>query len=186
MKLKNIIYTGLVGIALSHISSAEESILKDDLRGNPAKVTMSGDVPQRQDAYVVKDGTVMVRKDSKLTAIPTDMVLADGTIVMMDGTVKTPSGNTITLVDGDEVTMDGKINKPTVLVHKNGKMLVRRDGKDMPMTETRIIGEGTKVMTDGTILMKDGTTKKLGANQQIDFDGRIKSAEIVKPGPPGK
>lgn len=186
MKFKNIITSGLVGIALSHISHAEESTLKDDLRGNPSKVTMSGDVPQRQDAYIVHDGTVMLRKDGKTTAMESDMELENGTMVMMNGTVKTTDGNVIILKQGDEVTMKGEIIKPTVFVHKDGKMLVRRDGKDLLMTETRVIADGTKVMTDGTILTKDGKAKKLGDNQQIDWDGRIKSAEIVKAGPPGK
>ncbi len=186
MKLKNIISSGLIGIAICHISNAEETTLKEDLRGNPSKVTMSGNVPQRQDAYVMNDGKVMVRKDSKLTAIATDMALEDGTMVMLDGTVKTPEGNIVVLRDGDEVTLEGKIVKPTVFVHKDGKMLVRRDGKDVPMTEPMVIGDGAQVMLDGTVLMKDGKTKQLGENQQIDWDGRVKSAEIVKSGPPGK
>ncbi len=128
----------------------------------------------------------MVRKDGKVTAMETDMTLPDGTMIMMDGTVKTPEGNTVVLKDGDEVTLQGKVVKPTVFVHKDGKMLVRRDGKDVPMTEPAIIEDGAQVMLDGTILMKDGKTKQLGENQQIDWDGRIKSAEIVKSGPPGK
>ncbi len=187
MKLKNIISTGLIGIALSQISFAEESTLKEDLRGNPAQATMSGNVPDnQQDAYVVQDGKVMLRKDNKLSAVETDIALPDGTMVMMDRTVKTPEGNVIILEPGDEVAMDGKIMNLTVFVYKDGKMLVRRDGKDTPMTETRVIGDGTQVTTDGTILMKDGKTKKLGADQQIDWDGRIKSSDIVEAGPPGK
>lgn len=187
MKFKNIIYSSILGLALSHISYAEESTLKNDLRGNPSKVTMSGDVPdQRQDAYILDDGKVMLRKDNKTSVMTTDMVLADGTTVMKNGTVKTTEGNIIVLKEGDEVTMDGEIIKPTVLVHKDGKMFVRRDGKDTPMTETRVIGGGTQVMPDGTILPKDGKAKELSEGQQIDWDGRIKSAEIVEAGHPGK
>ncbi|MES2477169.1 MAG: DUF6799 domain-containing protein [Verrucomicrobiota bacterium] len=192
MKFKSIITSAFMGIACSSIAHAQQgtaeatSTLKEDLRGNPSKVDSADDVAKQQDAIVVKDGTLMVRKDSKLSPMETDMTLTDGSIVLMDGSVKTPEGNVVLLNSGDEVALDGKILKRDILVFRESKMMIKRDGKVMPMTEPTIIGNGTQVMLDGSIVMKDGDTKTLKDGQQIDWDGRIKDGDIVDAGPRGK
>ena len=47
------------------------------------------------------------------------------------------------------------------MVMKNGKMLMKQNGKMMPMTMDMSMSDGTMCMTDGTCKMKDGTTKKM-------------------------
>ncbi len=182
-----------MGIALSSIGFAQDSlaepqtsILKEGIRGNPSKVDSAEEVAHKEDAIIMKNDALMVRKDDKLSPMEADMTLKDGTIVMKNGTVKTTGGDVIVLISGDEVTMDGKIMKRDLLVFRDGKMLIKRDGKLMPMIETQVIEDGTQVMMDGTIMMKDGETKKLKDGQQIDWEGRVKDGDIIKPGPPGK
>lgn len=185
MKSSKLITTALTSLALCNISFAESEQMKK-LPGNPAQLTAAGHEAKQMDGYFIEDGKLMVRKDRETSAVTSDLELKDGSVVMANGTIKTPEGHIITLQKGDMVSLEGKIWKPDYLVHKDGKMFVRRDGEDTPMTETVVISDGTKVMTDGTYMMKDGTIKKLGSDQQIDWDGRVKSSEIVDSGPPGK
>ena len=47
------------------------------------------------------------------------------------------------------------------MVMKPGKMLMKQNGKMMPMTMDMTMSDGTMCMTDGTCKMKDGTTRKM-------------------------
>lgn len=184
MKFNKLLSTAVMGLAICNIAIAESEHMEKSIQGNPAQLSAAEGKAQSMDGYYVEEGKVMVRKDGKSTPMAADMKLEDGTMIMMDGSVKTTEGNTIMLKDGDMLSMDGKISKPTRYAMEDGKMMIKRDGKKMIMTTPAVIGDGTQVMLDGTIMMKDGKTKMLKDGQEVDWDGRIKSASKInsKPG----
>ena len=59
------------------------------------------------------------------------------------------------------------------MMMKDGKMMVKKDGKTMPMTETMTLSNGDKVMTDGTVMMKDGKKMMLKEGEKISMDGKV-------------
>lgn len=60
------IITAIMGTVLCNISVAKSEHMPDKLKGNPAKVSNAGDVTKQQDAILVMEGKLMVRKDDKL------------------------------------------------------------------------------------------------------------------------
>lgn len=65
--------------------------------------------PTKTDGFLMKDGKVMHMKDGKSEPIEEDMKLKNDAMIMKDGTVKTKDGEIIKLNDGDWVMMDGTI-----------------------------------------------------------------------------
>lgn len=59
------------------------------------------------------------------------------------------------------------------MMMEDGKMMTMMNGKEMPMTESKTLSNGTVVMTDGTCKMKDGKTVMLKDDQCIMMDGKI-------------
>lgn len=83
-------------------------------------------------------------------------------VVLMMGFVM----STVTaFADGD--------NKKCVMM-KDGKMVVKEDGKIKPMTTDMTMEDGTLVKTNGTVVMKDGTSRTLAEGEKVFMDGRIK------------
>ena len=57
---------------------------------------------------------------------------------------------------------------------KDGKMMVAKDGKSMPMTTEMTMSDGTKVMKDGTVMKKDGTKMTMKNGDTMDMSGMMK------------
>lgn len=55
----------------------------------------------------------------------------------------------------------------------NGKMLVMKDGKTMPMEKEMTMKNGTKCMTDGTCIAKDGKRTMMKEGEMMDMDGKM-------------
>lgn len=68
-------------------------------------------VSGRNDCLVMKNGKMMLMKDSSTNVMETDMSMTNGTVVTTDGNVKLNNGKTILLKDEDCVYMNGEIGK---------------------------------------------------------------------------
>ena len=75
----------------------------------------------------------------------------------------------------------GKMSKDCCMMN-DGKMMVMKGGKMMPMTENMTMRDGTTCMTDGTCTKKDGTTMKMTDGQCMMMDGKMTSMDAMKKG----
>ncbi|MEO7533502.1 MAG: DUF6799 domain-containing protein [Ferruginibacter sp.] len=56
---------------------------------------------------------------------------------------------------------------------KDGKMMVMKNGKTMPMTKDMTMKDGTKCMTNGEYTMKDGTKMTMKDGDCMDMNGKM-------------
>lgn len=63
--------------------------------------------------------------------------------------------------------------KDPIVVMRDGKMMVKKKGRIMPMKEDLTVFDGTRIMTDGTVMMTDGTARRMMDGEAIMMDGRI-------------
>ena len=56
---------------------------------------------------------------------------------------------------------------------KDGKMMMMKGGKMMPMTQNMTMSDGSMCMTDGTCKMKDGTVMKMKEGQCMMMNGKM-------------
>jgi hypothetical protein len=74
---------------------------------------------------------------------------------------------------------DGGMEK---VMMKDGKMVVKKDGKESPMTSNMTMENGTEVMTDGTVKTSDGTTMKLTEGECVNMKGKIHDKNMKEKG----
>ena len=67
--------------------------------------------------------------------------------------------------------------KDHVVLMRDGKMMVQKKGRMIPMREDLAVFDGTRVMMDGTVMMTDGTARQMMEGEAITMDGRITDAE---------
>jgi hypothetical protein len=53
---------------------------------------------------------------------------------------------------------------------RNGKVIVMRNGEEMPMEEEITMADGTKVMPNGQVLMANGTARMMREGETLTFD----------------
>ena len=75
----------------------------------------------------------------------------------------------------------GKMSKDCCLM-KDGKMMMMKGGKTMPMTESMTMADGTVCMADGTCKMKDGKTMAMKDGQCMMMDGKMTTMGGMKKG----
>ncbi len=75
--------------------------------------------------------------------------------------------------NASKMPIDGKTVKKDHILMDDGKLLVMKDGKVVPMDRDMALENGTKVMLDGTLVMSDGNTLKLGEDDMIFMDGKL-------------
>lgn len=63
---------------------------------------------------------------------------------------------------------------------KDGKMMVMKNGKKMPMTEDMTMSNGMVCMKDGTCKMKDGTTMVMKNGEKCTMDGKMSVMKMGK------
>ncbi len=63
---------------------------------------------------------------------------------------------------------------------KDGKMMVMKNGKKMPMTEDMTMSNGMVCMKDGTCKMKDGTTMVMKNGEKCTMDGKMSGMKMGK------
>jgi hypothetical protein len=59
---------------------------------------------------------------------------------------------------------------------QNGKMMVMKQGKLMPMEKDITLKNGTKFMTDGTCITKDGNKTMIKEGEMMDMNGKMMMA----------
>lgn len=69
---------------------------------------------------------------------------------------------------------------------KDGKMMMMKDGKEMPMGKDLIMGDGSKVTTAGMHVMKDGKSLKLRDGDMVTMDGAMTRGGMKKEKEPEK
>lgn len=62
--------------------------------------------------------------------------------------------------------------KDCVMMH-DGKVMVMKGGKHMPLSQQMTLTNGATVMTDGTVKMADGTSKMLKEGECVYMDGTM-------------
>jgi hypothetical protein len=60
-----------------------------------------------------------------------------------------------------------------MVMMRQGKMMMMKDGKWAPMDKEMTMSDGTKVGTDGAVTMKDGTKKMMADGDRMDTDGKM-------------
>ncbi len=60
-----------------------------------------------------------------------------------------------------------------VVMMKDGKMMVRKNGETMPMMMDMTMMNGTKVMMDGKIVMAHGTSRRMMNGEAMAMDGTM-------------
>jgi len=64
-------------------------------------------------------------------------------------------------------------SKTDHMMMQNGKMVMMKDGKKMPMEKDITLKNGTKCMTDGTCIKKDGAKTKFKEGEMMDMNGKM-------------
>ena len=70
---------------------------------------------------------------------------------------------------------------PEYCTLKEGKMMLMKGGKLMPMSKAMTMTDGTRCMTDGTCKMKDGTTMNMKEGQCMMMNGKMTMHPGVHP-----
>ncbi len=63
---------------------------------------------------------------------------------------------------------------------KDGKMMVMKGGKTMPMEKDMVMKNGTKCMKDGECIMKDGTKMMMKEGDCMDMSGKMCTDKMKK------
>ena len=63
---------------------------------------------------------------------------------------------------------------------KNGKMMVMKDGKSMPMNKDMKMKNGTTCMVNGECVMKDGTKMTMKDGDCMDMNGKMDKCDMMK------
>ena len=72
----------------------------------------------------------------------------------------------------DSKMQESKMEKDHVGMH-DGKMMVMKGGKKMPMDKDMTMSNGTTVSTTGMVKMKDGKTMQMKNGDRIDMEGNM-------------
>ncbi|MEO8772260.1 MAG: DUF6799 domain-containing protein [Ferruginibacter sp.] len=62
---------------------------------------------------------------------------------------------------------------------KDGKMMLMKAGKPMPMDHDMTMKNGTKCMVNGECIMKSGTKMKMKEGQCMDMDGKMDQCPMM-------
>lgn len=60
-----------------------------------------------------------------------------------------------------------------MVMMKDGKMMLVRHDKIMPLEMDITMSDGTRVMMDGTVIMPDGTTRTMMEGESMTIDGQM-------------
>ena len=63
---------------------------------------------------------------------------------------------------------------------KDGKMMVMKDGKTMPMEKDMVMKNGTKCMTNGECIMKDGSKMMMKNGDYMEMSGKMSTDKMKK------
>lgn len=96
----------ILAIALSFSASAQTKT-----ESNSQKMSSSHMNHSKWEAYMIKDGKLMLMKDGKESAVAQNVTLTNGTIISTDGKVTWKDGKSETLKSNQWIGMNGKIHE---------------------------------------------------------------------------
>ena len=75
------------------------------------------------------------------------------------------------------LSINAQTKKPTTntdcCMMKEGKMMVMKNGKTMPMKKTMLMKNGTKCMVNGECIMRDGSKMQLKEGYCMEMSGKM-------------
>lgn len=128
------------------------------------------------DHYLMKAGRVHLVKDGEAPSpVNQNVTLPDGSVLSPDGMMRMGGGRTQRLLEGHTLRLDGNVI-PAVdtITLKNGKVVVQKDGAQIPVTSSITMNDGTKVLANGTTISFDGKKiTKLKEGETITVPGPV-------------
>jgi hypothetical protein len=70
-------------------------------------------------------------------------------------------------------TADDKAMMKDHIMMKDGKVMMIKEGKSMPLDKELTLGNGAKVTADGAVTMKDGTKTMMKEGDMLSMDGEM-------------
>jgi hypothetical protein len=70
-------------------------------------------------------------------------------------------------------TADDKVMMKDHIMMKDGKVMMIKAGKSMPLDKELTLTNGSKVTVDGTVTMKDGTKMMMKDGDMMTMDGEM-------------
>jgi RNase P/RNase MRP subunit p29 len=70
-------------------------------------------------------------------------------------------------------TDDDKVMMKDHIMMKDGKVMMIKEGKSMPMDKEIALSDGTKVTVDGAVTMKDGKKMMMKEGEMMSMDGEM-------------
>jgi hypothetical protein len=70
-------------------------------------------------------------------------------------------------------THDDKDMMKDHIMMKDGKVMMIKEGKSMPLDKEITLSDGTKVTVDGTVTMKDGKKMMMKEGDMMSMDGEM-------------
>ena len=70
--------------------------------------------------------------------------------------------------------------KQDLVMMKDGKMMMMKNGEIKPMDMVVTMPNGTRVMMDGSIVSADGTTRMMMDGEAMTMDGEMTTLEDIK------
>ena len=146
------------------------------LRRDGWLVNQDGSAQPVVDHLAMKEGRAYVVRDGQAAPLTATMVFPNGMSVAPDGYGSGFPGGRNRLIDGQLFRLDGTSipGKDTVTM-KNGRVVVQRDGTQIPLAPVQLMGmcDGTQVRGDGYIQKQNGSTLQLREGQTILIDGAV-------------
>ena len=141
-------------------------------------------------AVEMKDGKMMVVADGKTMPMTKEMTMENGTRCMTNGEYIMKDGKKMKMKEGEMMDMNGMMmNHGDMMNHgmmsndyvmmKDGKMIVMKDRKEMPMTKDMTLKNGTKCLTNGEYIMKDGKKMKMKEGDRMDMNGMMSNGGMM-------
>lgn len=128
------------------------------------------------DHYLIKGGRAFVVKDGGApTPVTQNVALPDGSLLTTDASLRLAGGRIQRLIDGHTLRLDGHVI-PTLdtVTLKNGKVVVEKDGAQIPVASSITMNDGTKVLANGTMVSFDGKkTTRLKEGETITLSGAL-------------
>lgn len=103
----------ILAVAISIGASAQTKT-----EATPQQMNKTEHNHSKWEAYMMKDGKLMLMKDGKESAVTQDVALSNGTTISTDGKVAWKDGKTETLKEDEWLGMDGKIHQKKGMMSK--------------------------------------------------------------------
>lgn len=87
----------------------------------------------------------------------------------------------LSFVSGGFSADNKEIMKDHIMM-KDGKVMMIKEGKSMPLDKELPLSNGAKVTPDGTVMMKDGTKTMMKEGDMMGLDGEMVKHDMAEHG----